>query len=439
MTETTTTERPLPPWPDIAAAGGTQQWVVSELEARGLWEPGIDTSRLSDRERKKYKLRRQEERRVRKILKAHAWAAYREQHLVHIGAGVFYHDTVDVDRHDIAQREERLEENELPKIADAKALADQLGMSVSKLRWLVFHRDVDSGTHYQRWYVPKRDGSMRLISAPKPLLKGAQRWIARHVTERLPVHGAAHGFLAGRSTVTNAKAHAGARVVIKFDIKDFYPTITTPRVKGLLRKAGFGEQVATIIAMLCTEAPRDELTIDGKTHYVATGPRSLPQGAPTSPSITNALCLRLDARLAGLAAKLGFAYTRYADDMTFSLHGEGDAPIGKLKFAVRRIVGEEGFTVHPAKTRIMRSGRRQKVTGLVVNPTTGGPTVRVPRKVRRQLRAAVHNRTKGKDGPESLAHLAGMAAYIHMTDPKLGRALLEEIARLRNNTSAEGA
>jgi len=437
MTEpTTTTERPLPPWPDIAAAGGTQQWVVSELEARGLWEPGIDTSRLSERERKQYKARRQEERRVRKILQAHAWAAYREQHLVHIGAGVFYHDTVDVDRHDIAQREERLEENELPKIKDAKGLADQLGVSVAQLRWLVFHREVDSGTHYQRWHVPKRDGSLRLISAPKPVLKGAQKWIARHVTERLPVHGAAHGFLAGRSTVSNAKAHAGAGVVIKFDIKDFYPTITMPRVKGLLRKAGYGEQVATIMAMLCTESPRDEIEIDGKTHYVATGPRSLPQGAPTSPSITNALCLRLDARLAGLARKFGFAYTRYADDMTFS--SQDDAAIGKLKFAVRRIVGEEGFTVHPAKTRIMRAGRRQKVTGLVVNATTDGPSVRVPRKVRRQMRAAVHNRAQGKEGRESLAHLAGMAAYIHMTDPKLGRALLEQIARLRNHQGGEG-
>ena len=111
------------------------------------------------------------------------------------------------------------------------------------------------------------------------------------------------------------------RIVVKFDIKGFYPTVTFRRVKGLLRRAGLGEQVATLMALLATESPREEVVTHGRTHYVATGPRSLPQGAPTSPSITNALCLRLDCRLSGLARKLGCRYTRYADDLTFSWHG----------------------------------------------------------------------------------------------------------------------
>jgi hypothetical protein len=439
---TPTTERPLPPWPEIAAAGGVHAWVVAELQARGLWEDSVDTSRLSDRERKQYKARRAEERRVRKVLRAHAWATYREHHIVHVGAGVFYHDTADVDRFDIAGRSERREANELPDLSDATTLAAALELSVPRLRWLVYHRDVDRSTHYQRWYIPKRDGKLRLISAPKPTLMRVQRWVARHVTERLPVHGAAHGFLAGRSTVTNARVHAGAAVVVKFDIKDFYPTITMPRVKGLLRKAGYGEQVAILIAMLCTESPRDRIELDGRDHFVATGPRSLPQGAPTSPSITNALCLRLDARLSGLATTLGFAYSRYADDMTFSFHGDAAAPVGKLKGAVRRIVSEEGFALHTGKTRVMRAGRRQKVTGLVVN--ANGPErapVRVPRKIRRQLRAALHNRAHGKAGPDDLSRLAGLAAYIHMSDPAEGRRFLDQVEQLRAGGSSppEGA
>lgn len=448
MTEATSADRPLPAWPQIAEAGGVDAWVVAELKARGLWDEGTDTTTLSDKERKKYKARREEERRVRKILRRHAWAEFRRNHLVHLGAGIFYHDTVDVDRRDLADPDARRQDNALPKLASAGELAGALGLAMPRLRWLVFHREVDSGTHYHRWHVPKRDGGLRLISAPKRELKAAQRWIARNITEHLPIHGAAHGFVAGRSTVSNAAVHAGARVVIKLDLKDFYPTITQPRVKGLFRKAGYGEQVATVLSMLCTEAPREVLEIRGKPVHVAIGPRSLPQGAPTSPSITNALCLRLDRRMQGLASKLGFRYSRYADDLTFSWHGpmvgpngpQAEAPVGKLLHRVRSIVGGEGFSVHPNKTRIMRSGRRQKVTGLVVNApaagATGVPAARVPRKLRRLLRAALHNRGRGKAGPESLDHLQGFAAYVHMTDPAHGRPLLAQVAKLRDAAAA---
>jgi hypothetical protein len=324
--------------------------------------------------------------------------------------------------------------------------------------------EVDSGPHYHRWRIPKRDGSSRLISAPKPQLKEVQRWITREITEHLPVHSAAHGFLTGRSIVSNAQVHAGARVVVKLDIEGFYPTVTFPRVKGLLRKAGLGEQVATLLALLATECPREELTLDGKTSYVATGPRSLPQGAPTSPSITNALCLRLDCRLVGLAAKLGCRYTRYADDLTFSFHDapkggkgrkgkqskqaaaapEAAAPdlVGTLIKAVTRIVAAEGFAIKPKKTRVMRSGRRQKVTGLVVNAAPAGrPVARVPRKTLRQLRAALKNRELGRPGKEgeTLDQLRGMAAFVMMTDRERGQQLLERVNRLaaRQTVAAE--
>ena len=118
-------------------------------------------------------------------------------------------------------------------------------------------------------------------------------------------------------------------MIVKLDIRGFYPTVTMRRVKGLLRRAGLGEQVATLMALLATESPREEVVTHGKTHFVALGPRSLPQGAPTSPSITNALCLRLDCRLSGLARKLGGRYTRYADDLTFGLYWQpGDPFVG---------------------------------------------------------------------------------------------------------------
>lgn len=422
-----------PEWADIQAAGNIRNWVDAELERRGLREDGVDTSKLSDKARKAYKAKREEERRVRRVLQAAAWRVYRQHHLVHVGVGVWYHDTADIDRWDIPDREGRRQLNEVPELKDVQALAGALDLKIPRLRWLVYHREVDTGTHYVRWTVPKRSGKgRRLISAPKPDLKRCQTWIARNITEHLPVHGAAHGFLAGRSTVTNAQVHAGARVVVKFDIRDFYPTVTYRRVKGLFRKAGYGEQVASVLALLVTECPREAIDIDGRTHYVATGPRSLPQGAPTSPSVTNALCTRLDARLTGLARKLGFAYTRYADDLTFSHRGEGKIPVGRLKKAVTDIVAAEGFRIHPDKTRVMRSGGRQKVTGLVVNGAPdGSPKARVPRKLIRELRAAIHHREHGRQGKgESLEQLRGLAAYVHMCDPAKGRALLERIDQI---------
>jgi RNA-directed DNA polymerase len=418
-------------WADVAAAGGIREWVDAQIARQGLADPG-GTSSMNDAEKKLYKARRDEERRVRKDLYKQAWQAYKRAHIVHLGPGVFWHDTADVDRFDADDPEKKRQDNALPQLSDVAALAKALGLTIPRLRWLTYHRDVDTGTHYHRWLVPKRDGSQRLISAPKRELKAAQRWITREITEHLPVHGAAHGFLRGRSIVTNAQVHAGARILVKLDIKGFYPTVTMRRVKGLLRRAGLGEQIATLMALLATESPRQEVVTHGKPHFVALGPRSLPQGAPTSPSITNALCLRLDCRLSGLARKLGCRYTRYADDLAFSWHGKGKSDVGGLLRAVTMIVRSEGFEIHTKKTRVMRTGARQQITGLVVNRAPEGrPIARVPRKTQRQLRAAIKNRELGRPGKgETLEQLRGMAAFIMMTDPARGRAFMERIDRL---------
>lgn len=421
---------PLLDWADVAAKGGIREWVDAEISRQGLTDPG-GTSSMNDAEKKLYKTRREEERRVRRELYKKAWQAYKRSHVVHLGPGVFWHDTADVDRFDADDPARKQQENALPALADVNAFAKAVGATIPRLRWLAYHREVDSGTHYVRWKVPKRDGSQRLISAPKPELKAIQRWITREVTEHLPVHGAAHGFLTGRSIVTNARVHAGARIVVKLDIRGFYPTVTMRRVKGLLRRAGLGEQVATLMALLSTESPREEVERGGKTYYVAVAPRSLPQGAPTSPSITNALCMRLDCRLSGLARKLGCRYTRYADDLTFSWHGTDASDIGALLRAVTQIVRAEGFAIHTNKTRVMRKGARQKVTGLVVNEAPGRPDARVPRKTIRDLRSAIYNREQGRPGKgESLEQLKGMAAFIMMTDREKGAAFMARIDRL---------
>ena len=373
-------------WADVAAAGGIREWVDAEIARQGLTDPGVPTD---DADKKQYKARRQEERRVRKELYRAAWLAYKRAHVVHLGPGVWWHDTADVDRFDADDPDKRRTDNALPDFKDVDAFAKAVGLTIPRLRWLAYHREVDSGTHYHRWTVPKRDGTPRLISAPKPELKAAQRWIMREVTEHLPVHGAAHGFLARRSiTVTNAQVHAGAGIVINMDIRGFYPTVTFRRVKGLLRRAGLTEQVATLMALLATESPREEVVTHGKTYYVATGPRSLPQGAPTSPSITNALCLRLDCRLSGLARKLGARYTRYSadrHDVQFCLQARRHrhaAQVGQRDRQGRGLHGPPEEDARDAQRRAAEGHLR----GLVVQRGRAPeqPTARVPRTTVRQ-------------------------------------------------------
>ena len=439
MSQSPTTTDLATLWRLISNAGGVEAYVASELTRRGLLVQRRDTDGMSDRELAAYKASLRAEAAERRKVARDAWLAYKASHIVHLGEGVFWSDPPARgkdkahDKWDLPGAEERAAENELPPLDTPQQLAEALGLSIGQLRHLCYHRDVATSLNYRRFEIPKRDGSPRAIWAPLPRLKASQRWVLHNVVERLRAHGAAHGFLVGRSTLSNAERHANSRAVVKIDLKDFFPTVTFPRVKGVFRKAGYREHVATLLALLCTESPREVVQRDGKTLFVSLGPRCLPQGAPTSPAITNALCLRMDRRLAGVAAKLGWRYTRYADDMTFSLPAEhkGKPHLGVLLGLVRTVVESEGFAVHPDKTRVARSGGRQTVTGLVVNGDAGP---RVPRELRRQLRAAAHNLRSGrplKEG-ETLARLAGYAAYVHATDPKLGSQLLEAFSRGRD-------
>lgn len=417
-------------WRAIRQAGGVRPYIDAELQRRGFVVQRRDTANMSKRELAEYKKALKAEAAEKRALKKAAWQAYKASHIVHLGDGVYFNDADDFDRWDLPEPEARQAENELPALDGPPALAEALGLSVAELRWMAYHRDLAERIHYRRFTIPKKSGGERAIWAPLPRLKAAQRWILREIVERLPVHGAAHGFLPGRSIFTNAHAHTDARIVVGMDLKDFFPSITWRRVKGVFRNAGYREQVSTLLALVCTEAPREVIEHDGQTFFAALGPRCLPQGAPTSPALTNTLCLRLDRRLAGLARQQGWRYTRYADDLTFSLPMDGKSPakarIGTLVGAVRRIAEDEGFALNPEKTRVLRRGDQQKVTGLVVN---GDGPPRVPRTLRRQLRAAIHNLERGRPLPEdeTFARLCGYAAFVHLADADEGRAMLDAL------------
>ncbi len=221
-------------------------------------------------------------------------------------------------------------------------------------------------------------------------------------------------------------------VVVNADLENFFPTITFPRVRGLFRSLGYSPAVATIFALLTTEAPRRLVEYDGTRDFAAVGPRCRAQGSCTSPALSNLVSRKLDARLSGICRSLGFTYTRYADDLSFSASGEAGAKVGYLLARVRHIAQDKGFRVNEKKTRVLRRNARQEVTGIVVNDRPG-----VSRKEVRRLRAILHRaRSEGlaaqnRDGRDNFeAWVRGMIAYISMVQPERGAELRKEYEAL---------
>ena len=317
--------------------------------------------------------------------RAMAWHEKKTSDIVHLG------DDVSAALSERESDTARLAAHGAPHFADITDIAQAMGISMGELRFLAYDRKASKISHYKRFRIAKKTGGYRTLSAPMPRLKRAQYWLLDTVLEKVDCHDAAHGFRAGRSILTNAAPHQNRAVVLNFDLKDFFPSIGYKRVKGLFRSFGYAEAQAAVFALLATEADRAEVSLDGQTWHVASGARALPQGAPTSPAITNLLCRKLDRRLSGLARKYNFAYTRYADDLTFSAATENPDATKALIWAVAKIVEDEGFALNDEKTRVMRRNGRQEVTGITVND---GLTV--SRKERRKFRAHLHNTARGK-------------------------------------------
>lgn len=363
-----------------------------------------------------------------------AWQEKKKTEIVYLGEDVSHQ------LNETESDKKKLKKFGLPAFKDAAALAKAMNIEMGHLRFLAYNRKVSTISHYKRFYMQKKSGGKRLISAPMPLLKQAQYWVLETILDKVNVHSAAHGFLKEHSIVSNAQPHVGQEVVVNFDFKDFFPTLTFNRVRGTFRNLGYSGQVATILASLCTEPEVDEVNMDNKVYYIHSGERHLPQGAPTSPMLTNIICYKLDKRIEGMAKNLGFAYTRYADDMSFSTSGDSKENLQKLIYSVRAISEAEGFKLHPDKLRIMRKGQRQEVTGIVVNEK-----VSINRNELRKFRALLFQIEK--DGPEgkkwgSSPNLPeavwGYANFVYMVKPEQGKKLLDKVKQLFGKQTSSG-
>ncbi len=321
----------------------------------------------------------------------------------------------------------------LPAPENLEQLSELMQLNAGEVLWLSYERAATTVDHYTRFEIPKRSGGRRLISSPKPKLRAAQSWIAKNILDLLPPSRYAMAFRPGTSIVDNASPHLYAAIVVKLDLKDFFPSIGFTRVRGYFEYIGFNPGIATILALISTDAPRVKLTLDGATKYIAMGERGLPQGACTSPALANLIASPLDGRLAGLCRALEstWIYTRYADDLTFSCRDE-NADVGRLLNAVAKIVGDEAFRINGAKTAVMRAPGRQVVTGLLV-----GDEIRLSRRDLRRLRAFLHRCEKygieavsREIGKNALSVARGHLAYVTMVMPEHAAELKQKHAWL---------
>lgn len=394
-----------------------------EVEVQKAGETAVEAER---ERRAAIKEQKKKEAAERRRLRAEKVAQRRATDILFLGRGVS--GRLGERQADVA----RLQSQALPVLATPADVAGALGLSIPQLRWLSFHTEVAARIHYVQFTIAKKSGGTRILSAPHKKLATAQQWILENILNKLPVEPPAHGFLTGRNTVSNARVHVGRAAVLNMDLHNFFPSITFPRVRSVFERLGYSPAAASILALLCTECPRKRVEYDGKLYWVATAPRALPQGACTSPALSNQVGRRLDKRLGGLSRKMGLAYTRYADDITLS----GDEPlltrIGYVMARVRHIAQDEGFAVNEQKSRVQKRNTAQMVTGLVVNDHPS-----LSRKEIRRLRAILHRaRTEGLDTqnregrPHFHAWLRGKIAYLSMVRPEIGakmRSLLDAL------------
>ncbi len=335
----------------------------------------------------------------------------------------------------------------VPPICDAGELMHWLRLGEGEMLWLAdpkgLEREAREGglRNYRYRWMTKPSGGARLIESPKGLLRSLQRRVLHGILDHIPAHDSAHGFRAGRSIRSFALPHVNQAVVLRLDLREFFPSVSRMRVVPVFLAAGYPEKVAMLLASLCTNVVPSEVLdacpAKGKPEIFwwqrkrLAGPH-LPQGAPTSPALANLCAFHLDCRLAGLAKACGAQYTRYADDLVFSGDEAFARQAGRFSIRAAAIILEEGFQVNMRKTKLMRRSVSQRAAGLVLNEG-----LNVSRAEFDQLKAVLHNclkhgpQTQNRAGHADFrAHLEGRVAHVCQIAPARGaklRAMLERV------------
>jgi len=302
---------------------------------------------------------------------------------------------------------ERLINNNLPVIFDKVHFSLLLGIDIENLNKFIF---LDK-SFYKTISIPKKSGGFRNINSPSENLKIIQKWILTNILEKISISDKANGFIRKKSIVTNAIRHINKECIINLDVKNFFPTITYEDVFNIFYYYGYTKEMSFLLSKLCTLNS------------------ILPQGAPTSPYISNIVCKKLDKRLNSLCVKINADYSRYADDITIS----GSRKIRDYLDLIKKILKEEGFENNRKKERIIDNGNRKMVTGLIVNQKLS-----VPKKKKRYLRQQIYycnkfgvtnhlEKINQLEKSNYMEHLFGLAYFIKMVEKEEGEKYLKEL------------
>jgi RNA-directed DNA polymerase len=253
-----------------------------------------------------------------------------------------------------------LTETNSPIIFEFEHLSKLLGIKQEQLSKIVNSPD----SFYRTFQIPKKSGGHRTIASPYPSLLSCQRWIYANILLKQQVHNSAHGFIPGRSIVTNAKGHLGSKVLLKMDLKNFFPSIPINWVINFFSKLGYASNVAYYLASLCCYE------------------NCLGQGSATSPYLSNILLKSFDERLLRLSRSYDLHYSRYADDLTFS----GNYIPHLYISLVDKVVTQFGLEVNSTKTRLHTKPGQKIVTGISVS----GKKLCLPRSSKRDLKKEIY-------------------------------------------------
>jgi RNA-directed DNA polymerase len=215
---------------------------------------------------------------------------------------------------------------------------------------------------YREFSLKKKLGGTRRILAPYPSMYQAQSWIKKRILDQLPVSKAANAYVKGSSIIDNARNHVNKRSILTIDLSDFFGTIKKKWIIRIFRELGYSPQVSFYLSSICCHSD------------------CLPQGAPTSPPLSNIVCRLLDARLLGLSQSANLSYTRYADDLAFS----GDYIPARFLKAVTDVINDCGFQLNGKKTKLMTSENRKVVTGINVTSEKLSLTRNFKRELRKE-------------------------------------------------------
>jgi len=250
---------------------------------------------------------------------------------------------------------------------------------------------------YRSFSIKKRSGGSRELKSPYPLLLELQKIILEKSSPLLKIHDACFSYRKGVSFIDNAKYHLGSESILTMDIEDFFGSITRQMVLDVYISNGLN------------------IDLSQQLSYLTTYHNSLPQGAPTSPILSNAIFYKIDVRLNGISKSLGLKYSRYADDLVFS--GK-DIPKNFPSY-ISNILRQHGFVLNNKKTKLKSNSSKKIITGISISQGV----LKVPKSFKRSLRASIHNFEKSffsvslSRNPMIFEELLGKLNYLLQVEP----------------------